>query len=68
MLYYNVKNIGGVIVENKYLLPEMQIAMQTVPMQTVPMQTSVNQEMVERGRDNLPIQLVYPEIFYKLQH
>lgn len=58
--------------ENKYLLPEMQIAMQTVPMQTAPMQTapmqeSVNQEMVERARDNLPMQLVYPEIFYKLQ-
>lgn len=44
--------------EKKYLLPEMQ---------TAPMQASVNQEMVPKTGDNLPMQLVYPEIFYRLQ-
>lgn len=48
--------------------PMQPTPMQPTPMQPTPMpQTSATQEMVPKPNDNLPIQLVYPEIFYRLQ-
>lgn len=44
--------------ETKYMLPEIN---------TEPLQAVENQEMMPNTKESLPMQLVYPEIFYKLQ-
>lgn len=54
--------------ENRNLLPGMQVApVPTVPMPTVPLQAAEKQEMMPNTSENLPMQLVYPEIYYRLQ-